>query len=61
MAVKTYLFQIIQTYFEKKIILGPRCLTTNDSPDKNAECKFPWRFNAKLKNECTDEADPNGR
>ena len=42
-------------------ILGPRCLTTNDSPDKNADCKFPWKFQEKILNECTTETDPDGK
>ena len=42
-------------------ILGPRCLTTNDSPDKNAECKFPWKFEGKVINECTDASTPDGK
>ena len=37
------------------------CLTTNDSQDKNAECKFPWKYNGKIRNECTNETDPNGK
>ena len=45
----------------KFFISGQRCLTTNDSPDSNAECKFPWKFNGKLLNECTDETDPDGK
>ena len=44
----------------KLFISGPRCLTTNNSPDKNAVCKFPWKFNGKLLNECTNEQDPDG-
>jgi hypothetical protein len=39
----------------------PNCLTTNDSPDKNAECRFPWKYNGKTLNECTDESDPDGK
>ena len=35
---------------EPEKFLGPRCLTTNDSPDKNAECKFPWKFDGKITN-----------
>ena len=42
-------------------ISGQTCLTTNDSPDSNAECKFPWKFNGKLLNECTDQTDPDGK
>ena len=42
-------------------ILGPRCLTTKDSPDANAECKFPWKFNGKVRNECIDDTDPDGK
>ena len=40
-----------------------RCLTTdtNDSPDKNAECKFPWKFEGKVINECTDASTPDGK
>ena len=41
-------------------ISGETCLTTNDSADNNAECKFPWKFNGKTLNECTDETDPDG-
>ena len=43
------------------IISGEICLTTNDSADKNAECKFPWKFNGKTLNECTDDTDPDGK
>ena len=42
-------------------ILGLRCLTTNDSPDKNAECIFPWKFSGITLNECTYQTDPDGR
>ena len=42
-------------------ISGQKCLTTNDSPDNNAECKFPWKFNGKTLNQCTDETDPDGK
>ena len=42
-------------------ISGEICLTTNDSADKNAECKFPWKFNGNLLNECTDDTDPDGK
>ena len=37
------------------------CLTTNDSQDKNAECIFPWKYIGKIRNECTNEKDPNGK
>ena len=43
------------------LILGPRCQTTNDSPDKNADCKFPWKFQGKIIKECTTETDPDGK
>ena len=48
---------------EPSSFLGPRCLTTNtnDSPDKNAECKFPWKFDGKVINECTDATTPDGK
>ena len=42
-------------------ISGQTCLTTNDSPDKNAECKFPWKFLGKVTSECTNEGDPDGK
>ena len=42
-------------------ISGQKCLTTSDSPDSNAECKFPWKFNGNLLNGCTDETDPDGK
>jgi len=44
-----------------QVCSGQTCLTTNDSPDKNAECKFPWKFNGKTLNGCTDETDPDGK
>ena len=56
---KIYLHQ--SQGIEPTKFLGPRCLTTNDSPDKNAECKFPWKFDGKITNECTDAATPDGR
>ena len=46
---------------EVLFILGPRCLTTNDSPDKNAECMFPWKFGGVTLNECTNQTDPDGK
>ena len=48
---------------EPEKFLGPRCLTTSndDSPDKNAECKFPWKFDGNVINGCTDAATPDGK
>ena len=36
-------------------------MTTNDSPDKNATCVFPFKFNGELKNGCITDTDPDGR
>ena len=38
-----------------------QCLTTNDSPDKNAQCKLPFKFNGVLRQECITDTDPDGR
>ena len=52
---------IDEPFLTDLFISGETCLTTNDSADKNAECKFPWKFNGKALNECTDETDPDGK
>ena len=51
----------IKDGLEELLILGPTCLTTNDSPDKNAECIFPWKYSGITLNECTNETDPDGK
>ena len=42
-------------------ILDEPCITTNDSPDKNAPCALPFKFNGELKNACITDTDPDGR
>ena len=32
---------------------------TNDSPDKNAQCKLPFKFNGVLRQECITDTDPD--
>ena len=54
------MYDEIYFWFDRTFISGQTCLTTNDSPDKNAECKFPWKFQGKVTSECTNEADPDG-
>ena len=41
----------------------PNCRTTSDSPagSQNVPCALPFRFQGKLKNGCTTDADPDGR
>ena len=41
--------------------LGEKCLTNNEGPEKNIECKFPWRYNGVMRDGCTDETVPDGR
>ena len=42
-------------------LIDSQCFTTSDSPDKNAQCIFPWKFNGILKQECITETDPDDR
>ena len=37
------------------------CRTTDEGPKKNHVCKFPWRFNGKELNGCTNDSEPDGR
>ena len=37
------------------------CLTTNDGPQKNASCILPFKFKGKLKSNCINDQDPDGR
>ena len=43
-----------------KTVIG-QCETTDDSPDRNMPCIFPFRLNGKLRNSCTKEDDFEGR
>ena len=38
-----------------------QCFTTSDSPDKNAQCKFPWKFQGILRQQCITDSDPDDR
>ena len=44
-------------------LIDSQCLTTSDSdsPDKNATCKFPWKFDGILRQECITDKDPNNK
>ena len=44
-----------------KTVVGQKCTTTNDSPDRNKPCIFPWKLNGKLRDGCTNEDDFEGR
>ena len=41
--------------------LGEKCLTNNEGPAKNKECKFPWRYNGVMRDGCTAETVSDGR
>ena len=38
-----------------------QCLTTNDSPNSNVPCSFPFKFKGKLRRGCITEDDPDDR
>ena len=38
-----------------------QCFTTNDSPDKNAQCKLPFKFDGVLRQGCITDTDPDDR
>ena len=38
-----------------------KCFTTSDSPEKNVQCKLPFKFDGVLRKECITDTDPNGR
>ena len=38
-----------------------QCFTTSDSPDKNTQCKLPFKFNGILRQGCITDTDPDGR
>ena len=38
-----------------------KCFTTSDSPEKNVQCKLPFKFDGVLRQQCITDTDPNGR
>jgi hypothetical protein len=65
MVIKGKLQNVVSFLAKQTLITGTlidsQCSTTSDSPDKNATCIFPWKFNGILRQECITDTDPDDR
>ena len=44
------------------MISGQFCITSNNtSPTPNAQCRFPFKFDGKLRDSCITDKDPDGK
>ena len=55
-------FSVVNVVCVIVVVDSLKCETTNaEGPKKNAACVFPFIYNGKTHNECTQLSDPDGK